>query len=175
MSEELDQERVRQATMLFAAVNRRHRKVFGKFVSKTGLTNSQHRLLMHLNCTNCAPSQTELARTFEVSSAAIAFSLKNLEKNGYIRRCAAVEDSRYNEIALTEKGQELVQQTHSYFTSADVAMFASFSPDELESFVICLEKMKTALLEMENSEQDIPRLPGIHVREILAGMCKDRQ
>ena len=86
MSEELNQERVRKATMLFNANNRRHKRVFGKFVSELGISNSQHRLLMHLYSTDCVPSQTQLARTFEVSSAAIAAALKNLEKSGYIRR-----------------------------------------------------------------------------------------
>ncbi len=173
MTEELDQERVRKATMLFNANNRRHKRVFGKFVADLGISNSQHRLLMHLYRTDCAPSQTQLARTFEVSSAAIAASLKNLEKSGYIRRCAAVEDSRYNEIALTDKGLELVRQTHSIFTSADVAMFNSFSPEELESFIACLEKMKTALKKMEEEKPEIPRLKGNHVHEILAGMDKE--
>ena len=173
MSEELNQERVRKATMLFNANNRRHKRVFGKFVSELGISNSQHRLLMHLYSTDCVPSQTQLARTFEVSSAAIAAALKNLEKSGYIRRCAAVEDGRYNEIALTEKGLDLVRRTHSIFTSADVAMFNSFSPEELESFITCLEKMKTALKKMEEQETEIPRLQGIHVREILVGMHRD--
>jgi DNA-binding MarR family transcriptional regulator len=103
MNEELDRERARQAAMMFVANTRRHKRLFRKFVSELGIGNSQHRLLMHLHRTQCAPSQTELARTFEVSTAAITASLKKLEKNGYIRRCVAVEDGRYNEIAITEK------------------------------------------------------------------------
>ena len=173
MLEEMNQERARQAAMLFVANTRRHKRLLRKFVAELGMGNAQHRLLMYLHHTECAPSQTELARTFEVSSAAIAASLKNLEKSGYIRRCAAVEDGRYNEIALTEKGLELVRQTHSIFTSADVAMFNSFSPEELESFITCLEKMKTALKQMEEQDTEIPRLQGSHVREILVGMNRD--
>lgn len=173
MQEELDQERVRHATVLFMANNRRHRRVFDKYVEGLGMSLSQHRLLMHLNRTDCTPSQTQLARTFEVSTAAIAVALKKLEKNGYIHRCAAIEDSRYNEVTLTEKGQELVQKTHHMFASADVAMFASFSPEELENFIVCLEKMKEALKALEAGEQELPRLRGIHVREILAGAGKE--
>lgn len=169
MNEELDKERARHAAMLFVANTRRHKRLFRKFVSELGIGNSQHRLLMHLHRTQCAPSQTELARTFEVSTAAIAVSLKNLEKNGYIRRCAAVEDSRYNEIAITEKGEELISQTESIFTSADVAMFAELTPLELESFITCMEKMKYALKQFEEGGREVPRLKGIYVREILAG------
>lgn len=173
MQEELDQERVRQATMLFVANNRRHRRVFNQYVEELGISNSQHRLLMHLYRTDCTPSQTELARTFEVSTAAIAVALKKLEKNGCIHRCAAIEDSRYNEISLTEKGLDLVQKTQHMFTSSDVAMFNNFSPAELENFIVCLEKMKEALKALEAGEQELPRLKGIHVREILAGAGKE--
>lgn len=169
MPEEFDQERARQAATLFVANTRRHKRLFRKFVAELGVGNAQHRLLMHLHRTECAPSQTELARTFEVSTAAIAASLKNLEKNGYVRRCAAVEDNRYNEIAITEKGEELIRQTESIFTSADVAMFADLSPAELESFITCMEKMMNTLKQFESGEREFPRLKGIHVREILAG------
>lgn len=173
MQEELDQERARQATMLFMANNRRHRRVFNQYVEALGMSNSQHRLLMHLHGTDCTPSQTELARTFEVSTAAIAVALKKLEKNGYIKRCAAIEDSRYNEVSLTEKGHELVRKTQNLFTSADVAMFASFTTEELDHFIACLEKMKDALKALETGEQEVPQLRGIHVREILAGAGKE--
>ncbi len=169
MLEDLNQERARQAAMLFVANTRRHKRLLRKFVAELGMGNAQHRLLMYLHHTECAPSQTELARTFEVSTAAIAVSLKNLENSGYIRRCAAVEDSRYNEIAITEKGQELIRQTESLFTSSDVAMFADLSDEELETFIRCMEKMKNALKQFEDGGREVPRLKGVHVREILAG------
>lgn len=173
MQEELEQERVRQAIMLFMANNRRHRRVFDKLVQELGMSNSQHRLLMHLHNTDCTPSQTEIAHTFEVSTAAIAVALKKLEKNGYIHRCAAIEDSRYKEISLTEKGEEVVQKTHRMFASADMAMFGDFSAGELETFLVCLEKMKNTLRALETGEKTLPRIKGIHVHEILAGAGKE--
>ncbi len=174
MQEELDSERVRHATMLFMATTHRHRRVVDKFVVEDlGISNSQHRLLMHLYRTDCTPSQTELAHTFEVSSAAIAVALKKLEKSGYIRRCSAIDDSRYNEITLTDRGLDLVQKTYHMFTAADVAMFESFSESELENFITCLEKMKATLKAIESGQQELPRVKGIHVREIIAAADKD--
>lgn len=169
---DLDREQVRKATMLFMATNRRHHRVCDKLVADLGMSNSQHRLLMHLYRTDCTPSQTELARTFEVSTAAIAVALKKLEKNGYIHRCAAINDSRYNEIMLTEKGQELVQKTNHAFTAADVAMFGSLTEEELDGFVNCLNKMMDTMKAIESGEQELPRVQGIHVHEILAGAQK---
>lgn len=169
----LDNELVRKATMLFISVNRCHRKVFDQFVLGLQISNSQHRLLMHLYHTECSQSQTELARTFEVSTAAIAVSLKKLEKSGYIRRCSAVTDNRYNEIALTEEGLALVHETNRMFTSADVAMFSELNQEELASFVGCLEKMKNTLKSIRAGERDLPKVEGIHVREIIAAGTKD--
>ena len=171
--QEMDQERMRQAIMLFMANNRRHRRVFDKLVRELGMSNSQHRLLMHLHRTDCMPSQTEIAHTFEVSTAAIAVALKKLEKNGYIHRCAAIEDSRYKEISLTEKGEEVVQKTHHMFAAADLAMFEDFSAEEMETFLGCLEKMKNTLRALETGEKELPQIRGVHVHEILAGAGKE--
>ncbi len=174
MQEELDSERVRHAAVLFMATMRRHRRVMEQFVVEDlGIGISQHRLLMHLYRTDCTPSQTELAHTFEVSSAAIAVALRKLEKSGYIRRCSAINDSRYNEIALTDRGLELVQKTYHMFTAEDVAMLASLSESELELFITCLEKMKATLKDMESGKRELPRVKGIHVREIIAAADKD--
>ena len=173
MSNEMNGERVRHAIMLFMANNRRHRRVFDKLVQELGMSNSQHRLLMHLYYTECKSSQAEIARAFEISAAAIAVALKKLENSGYIRRTAAIEDSRYNEITLTEKGEDAVRATHRMFASADMAMFSDFTDEELETFLVCLEKMKNTLRALERGDKELPRIKGIHVHEILAGAGKE--
>lgn len=170
---ELDSDRVRQATMLFMSTNRWHRRVFEKLVSELKISNSQHRMLMHLYRTDCTQSQTELARQFEVSTAAIAVVLKKLEKRGYIRRCAAINDSRYNEIALTEEGLSLVRETNRLFTTADMSMFSGFSEEELENLIGYLDRMRGTLKSIGSGEMELPEVQGIHLREIIAGVEKD--
>lgn len=172
LQEEFDREDVRRAATLLRVLIQRHQRVQEAFVDRMGISRSQHRLLMYLYQTDCAPSQTELARAFEQSTAAIAVALKRLEKGGYIRQDAAINDSRYNEIALTDKGLDLVQETNRTFAAADLAVFSVLTDEELQLYCACAEKMQVVLQGMEKGELEIPRVKGIHVRELIAGVGK---
>lgn len=172
LQEDFDREDVRRAATLFRVSMLRHQRVLETFVDRMGISRSQHRLLMYLYQTDCAPSQTELAHEFEQSTAAIAVALKRLEKGGYIRQGAAINDSRYNEIALTDRGLDLVQETNRIFAAADLAMFSVLTEEELQFYCACEEKMQTVLQAMEKDELELPRVKGIHVRELIAGVGK---
>ncbi len=149
------EERIRRAVMLFLCTHRRHKRVLDSLVAELGISNTQHRLLMHLHRTECKPTQTELARTFDVSTAAITTMLKKLEGEGLISRIQSAEDNRFNEIAITEKGYEMVCRTRHMFSRTDLAMFTEFTPEELEAFITCLEKMSAALKEQEEGKREI--------------------
>lgn len=173
--EDLDRESVRRAATLFRVSMLQHERVREAFVDRMGISRSQHRLLMYLYDTDCAPSQTELAHAFEVSTAAIAVALKRLEKSGYIRRGAAINDTHYNEIALTDQGLELIRQTNQTFAAADLAMFSTLTEEELQVYSACQEKLQEILRSIEKGELELPRVKGIHVREIIAGAGRAEQ
>lgn len=154
--QDINEERIRRGIMLFLCTHRRHKRVLDNLVTELGISNAQHRLLMHLYRTECKPTQTELARTFDVSTAAITSSLKKLESQGLISRIPSAEDNRFNEITITEAGLEMVCQTHHMFSRADFAMFSDFTPEELDAFIACLEKMSVTLKELEEGEREIP-------------------
>ena len=84
-------------------LNRLHRKVVEQELSTTGVYRSQHRILMCL-AKNPHISQTELAERQEVSTSAIAVSLKKLQQGGYIQKELDQRDNRFNQICITEKG-----------------------------------------------------------------------
>lgn len=167
--EDFDRESVRHAATLFRISMQRHQRVRETFVDQMGISHSQHRLLMYLYRTDCAPSQTELAHAFEVSTAAIAVALKRLEKSGYIRRGAAINDTHYNEIALTDQGLELIRQTNQAYAAADLAMLSVLTEEELRVYSACEQKMQEVLQAAERGELELPRVKGIHVRELIAG------
>ncbi len=154
---ESNEERVRRAVMLFLCVHRRHKRVLDHLVTELGISNAQHRLLMHLYHTDCKPTQTELARTFDVSTAAITTSLKKLESEGLISRIPAAGDNRFNEITITEEGMRMVHRTHHLFFSTDFTMLSDLAPEELNTFIACLEKMKVSLKEMEEGKRELPK------------------
>ena len=48
---------------------------------------------------------------YGVSGATMAVSLKKLEKGGYINRLVDQHDNRCNQICITEKGREVVEES----------------------------------------------------------------
>ena len=62
------------------------------------------------------------------------------------------EDSRYNEISITEKGREIVEHSREHFMNVDCATFNGISEEELESFSKCLDKIQNNLNEFLESE-----------------------
>ena len=153
---EVSEERTRRAVMLLLRTHRRHKRVLDGLVTELGISNTQHRLLMHLYRTECKPTQTELARTFEVSTAAITSMLKKLESEGLISRIQSAEDNRFNRITITDMGMEMITRTRELFSRVDQAMFSRFTSQELEDFILSLEKLSDTLKAYEESERNSP-------------------
>lgn len=125
---------------LLGVTDRTLKRSIAKKVEKTGVYRSQHRLLMilgkHPDC-----SQTELAERLEISPAAVAVSLKKLEKSGFISRQCQKNDNRVNQVVITEKGWEIIDQSVQYFKEMDKAFLKDFSLEELRRLEAFLERM----------------------------------
>lgn len=134
------EERNHRIIHLLGVTDRTLKRSISKKVEKTGVYRSQHRLLMilgkHPDC-----SQTELAERLEISSAAVAVSLKKLEKSGFISRQCQKNDNRVNQVVITEKGWKIIDQSTQYFKEMDKAFLKGFSPEELIQLETFLERM----------------------------------
>ncbi len=128
-----------EAIHLMIRVMRRHHACVERRIGDLGIHHSQHRMLMHLARCTQIPSQKELAEAMSISPAAVATSLKRLEKEGYITRAVQGEDNRRNEIRITEKGLSKVVESREIFESIDRAMFDGFSPEEFETLMGMME------------------------------------
>ena len=126
-------------------VARMHRGVFEKSISKLGIHHSQHQLLMYISKCGEVGSQKEIAEKFGISPAAVARTLKGLEGEGFIKRSATDDDSRFNKIVITEKGKEIVEKTREMFIETDREMFADFSMDDINAFNAYLDQMRAKL------------------------------
>ncbi len=111
-------------------VNQMHRRKMEKFLSGTGIHRAQHRLLMTLS-ENEFESQSELARTLDISTATVAVSLKKLERDGYIQKLVKEQDSRANFVKLTLKGEEVVKESRKRIGDLEKQMMQGFSEEEL--------------------------------------------
>ena len=125
---------------LMGVTDRTLKRSISKQVEKTGVYCSQHRLLMilgkHPDC-----SQTELAERLEISPAAVAVSLKKLEKSGFISRQCQENDNRVNQVVITEKGWKIIDLSTQYFKEMENAFLSDFSEEELKQLQSFLERM----------------------------------
>ena len=152
MENRIDKDTARKTVGMFINTDRLHRKAFESLVKGLGIHRSQHRMLMHL-AKDKGMSQTELATHLEISTAAVAVAIKKLEADGYIERKTAENDSRYNEIKITDKGREIVSLSENRFSEVDGAMLDGIDREKLDSFIECLEIMQKNLKSLCDDEQ----------------------
>ena len=127
-------------------IARMHRGVFEKNISMLGIHHSQYQLLMYISKRGEVGSQKEIAEKFDISPAAVARTLKSLESEGFIKRSATNNDSRFNKIVLTEKGKEIVEKTREMFIEIDREIFESFSMDDVNAFNNYLDQIRATLI-----------------------------
>lgn len=124
----------------FHMIDRVLKRIIEKKAVSTGVYRSQHHLLMHIffheNC-----SQIELAEKSEISPAAVAVSIKKLEKGGYIKRICKENDNRTNQIIITQKGNEVVKESIRMFRDIEETMFEGFSEEEIQQLNYYFDKM----------------------------------
>ena len=126
-------------------VSRLHHKVCERNISKMGIHNSQHHLLMYIAKKGEISSQKEIAERFEITPAAVARSLKSLETEGFIQRENLEGDSRFNRIKITDKGKEIIENSYRIFEEVDSNIFEEFTIDEITEFNRFLDKMQSKL------------------------------
>lgn len=128
----MEQKEIRHRVIrLFRLADQALKRVVSKKVEGTGLYRSQHRLLMILG-KHPDSSQSAIAEKMDISPAAVAVTLKKLEKGGYINRQCFAEDNRMNHVELTQKGQAAFNQSIRCFQEIEDAVFEGFSAEELE-------------------------------------------
>ena len=147
--ERLDGHLVKENIRMMIGIAIKHRKVMQYHLKKTGLYQAQHRLLMEIS-RNQHASQKELARLMGVSTAAIAVSLKKLEKGGYILKEVDEADNRLNQISITEKGNRVVEQSKQIFDSIGQRLFEGFMEEEAHTLSGLLKRLDSNLTVMED-------------------------
>ncbi len=82
-----------------------------------------------------------LAKEMRVSTARIAYALKNLEKKGYVRRIGDKADARKVVIELTEKGESALEEHEKKVTAMIEPILTRVSEEELSQMFFTLKKM----------------------------------
>lgn len=140
----------------YVKIIRMHRGIIDGKLRCTGVYRSQHQILMHV-ADNPNVSQVELARMHGVSGATVAVSLKKLEKGGYIIREVDEKDNRLNQISVTEKGRQVVEESVRVFRKFELCMFQGFTEQDMmqmgEFLDQVYENLKGSMTSDKESEE----------------------
>lgn len=144
--------------MLSRQLNQAHRAAVQAELNAAGLGEVGHPMLLTILQSSCGQdpegqchAQRDLAQLLHISSAAVATSLKSLEKGGYIRREPG-SDARRNHVILTQKGQEAVTGCQNAFTAVSQRMLFGFSAEEQEQLLSFRRRMLRNLREDSSSQ-----------------------
>ena len=157
----MEELRYKEAISTILRVMRLHRSVVEKRVGELGIHRTQYMLLNYLSNSEGAPSQKQIAQSFDVTPAAIATSLKKMEKNGLIERKSDEADNRVKVITVSEKGRELLEKTRMLFNQINDAMFDGVTEAEYA-------EMKRVFMLMTDNLLNIGA-----VDEPKCGFCKN--
>ena len=109
-------------------------------LKNNGLHKSQHMVLMYLDHKGVS-SQKEIAKHFSISPAAIAVTLKKLEKSKLISRIASNCDNRLNEVQITEAGHKIVENSHKVFEEVAKQSLTEISDEEQKTLCRLLDQV----------------------------------
>jgi len=129
-----------------------HRSAVQAELNASGLREVGHPMLMSIlqsageDPDHPCQAQRDLADLLHISPAAVANSLKSLEKSGYIRREPGQRDARRNRVFLTEKGTQAVYGCRDVFRRVSARMLAGFTPEELAQLAQFQQRMLDNLL-----------------------------
>lgn len=139
-----------EAAKMLVQLERIHCNLLSELLKPLGLFTSQHRILMYLaDRGEDHPSQKEIAKTFDISPAAVAVSLRKLAHNGFIEKKCLDNDNRVNNVALTEKGMRIVSVTMDEVKRMSESLFSTLSDEQLDDFCNCIIKISSVINKID--------------------------
>lgn len=127
------------------SVNKKAESLVKEQIS-SDLTNDQHYTLRYMNRVGTCTS-SELAEVFDVKKSAITAIINRMWEKGLIQRTRDENDRRVVYLTLTDKGNELFQQTEQRIHKLVESLIAKFDSKEIQQFIETYEKLNHLLLE----------------------------
>ncbi len=146
--------------ILFHALNRAHHNATQAELAAQGLDGLGSPLLMMLlqsrGKDGTTPPQRALAEAMHVSPAAVAMSLKALERLGYVERRMDRADQRRRRIVITAQGEAAVETCWQVFQTVDRKMMEGFTPAEREQLAGYHHRMLRNLFDGASAPPENP-------------------
>lgn len=126
--------------------------LFGAYVcrelDRIGMRYSYRNILKPL-MENDSLTQLELVNITELKAPTISLTLRNMERDGLVRREKNDSDRRETHVFITDKGKKMYAKVLTALDKAEKAMLKGLTEKELKALRATLEKM-SANLKSEN-------------------------
>lgn len=126
--------------------------LFGSYVcrelERIGMRYSYRNILKPL-MENESLTQLELVNITELKAPTISITLRNMERDGLVRREKNDSDRRETHVYITDKGKKMYAKVLAALEKAEKTMLNGLSEKELKALRTTLEKM-SANLKCEN-------------------------
>lgn len=122
-----------------------YRSNLEKSLNEIGLHSGQIFILIDL-WNEDGRSQSQIAKSLNLSAPTINKMIKSLVQNGYVQSSKSEADGRTSVITLTEKGSEIRQQVERIWLELETDIYSNLTPTEKIVFSQLLEKIKDNLL-----------------------------
>ncbi len=122
--------------------------LFGRFVGKKldeiGMRASYRHVMKPL-MENNGLTQLELVNITKLKAPTISITLRNMERDGIVRREKNDNDRRETHVFITDKGREMHAKILEAFNDAEKIMLSGISENELKTLGDILAKMENNL------------------------------
>jgi DNA-binding MarR family transcriptional regulator len=112
------------------------------------LTTDQHYTLRYIKRANGCTS-SELAEAFDVQKSAITAIITRLVDKGLIQRTRDEKDRRIVYLTLTEKGNNLFDESEQRIHNLVESFITKFNDKEINSFIETYEKLEKILINIK--------------------------
>lgn len=146
--------------------------------AKAGTTTQQHAVLMAIKYINDPVKPTDVASWLDRNTNAITLIIDRMERDGLVKRVRDLRDRRSLRLIMTQKGEELLEQTTIPGWELVEEILSCLSEEELKTFNSIMEKVREKAFQylypgksMEeirtNEAEDMPRFLDRYNTEIL--------
>jgi DNA-binding MarR family transcriptional regulator len=126
-------------------VSRLRRSAFDRCLKTLNVTRSQWWVLAYLSRKD-GMTQSKLAEELDLGKVAVGGLIRRLEKSGYVRREADLDDGRINRVFLEPKGTQLITKLRTISHQFNQQILSGLSNAKLETTATTLEALKVNLL-----------------------------
>ncbi len=133
----------------FGILNRTFLSYISKSLSAKDLSYSDSIFLVNIGDQE-GINQEELANSLAIDKAAIARSVKNMEKKGYLRTERSNIDKRAKELYLSDSGKKLYQYVQFLQQKWINHVMGDLDPDEIKVFIHTIEHISSLAKTFNN-------------------------